>query len=186
MVRILDSGYKAAGNKGEFLTKRCLDFWIQSDEYEDKARPEFLRNPSTSKLLPTEVYSSENAVGDIKARDLIKECLGRHNGIIMVTVTAPDLEPALFDRLVPDKLPKSIVLTDSLYCQVLARLCRSYTAKTPGPSGRAIGREPLSGCISGAIPLLPRSISLMPGAGFQRFRSTRASCSTNDEPSANA
>ena len=101
MVRILDSGYKAAGNKGEFLTKRCLDFWIQSDEYEDKARPEFLRNPSTSKLLPTEVYSSENAVGDIKARDLIKECLGRHNGIIMVTVTAPDLEPALFDRLVP-------------------------------------------------------------------------------------
>ena len=163
MVRILDVGYKVAGNKGEFLMKRCLDVWVQSDEYEENARPEFLKNPNTGALLeydryyfqgvafefngtqhyePTEVFNDKKAIDDLKTRDLIKDALSRRNGIELITITAHDLEPLLFGNVIPEKLPKSAVLTDGIYCQELTRLCRSHRAKTPEPSGSAQQTRP--------------------------------------------
>ena len=152
MVRILVAGYRVAGNKGEFLMKRCLDMWVQSDEYEENARPEFLRNPKTKELMEydrfyfqgvafefngnqhygvTELFSDERAIEDLQTRDLMKESLSRRNGIELVTITALDLEPASFGTLIPDNLPKNAEPADGLCCQAFTRLCRSYRANTP-------------------------------------------------------
>jgi hypothetical protein len=149
MTDFLEAAYEVAGNKGEFLMKRCLDLWIQSDEFVDNARPKFLTNPTTGEPLEydryylqkvafefngtqhyetTEVFNDEKALGEAKARDLMKEALSRRNGVTLITVTSDDLDPAVFGRVVPPNLFIN-AFVEGPYMEALSRICKAYRAR---------------------------------------------------------
>ena len=152
MTRFLEAAFEVAGNKGEFLMKRCLDLWVRSDEFVENARPKFLINPRTGQPLEydryylqkvafefngiqhsetTEEYSDEKELGEVKARDLMKEALSRRYGVILVTVTSNDLDPAVFGRVVPPSLSTNASV-DGPYMEALSRICKAYRAKATG------------------------------------------------------
>ena len=155
MVQVLEAGYDLAGNKGEFLMKRCLDLWVHSDEFMDNARPAFLISPTTGERLEydryylqavafefngaqhyevTEVYGDEKALGEAKARDYIKDSLSGRNGVTLVTVTSEDLDPGAFRKVIPQNLLLNQVFTEGCYFTALTRMCGAYRAKAARPT----------------------------------------------------
>ncbi|MDP2859938.1 MAG: hypothetical protein Q8P50_18500 [Bacillota bacterium] len=163
MALMLREQYAVASNRGEFLMKRLLDFWIDNDNFVDNARPEFLKNPLTEELLeydrfylegvafefngsqhygPTEKFPDDKELKESQARDLIKKALSEDHRVKLVTVTAVQLVPAEFVKLLPAELPRNCVDEDGPYFTALANLCAAYKARAmeqPG-SARAITR----------------------------------------------
>jgi hypothetical protein len=152
LVQSLQAAYDAAANKGEFLTKRCLDLWVPTDQYEDNARPKFLRNLQTGQYMEydrwyfcghafewngtqhfrtTHKFPSEKALASRQDRDSKKKDISVQHDVKLVVVTPLDLEPSTFGDLIPDGLPRAWVQIDSLYCRELTRLCRQYRQNTP-------------------------------------------------------
>ncbi|MDP2871471.1 MAG: hypothetical protein Q8P31_02915 [Bacillota bacterium] len=148
----LEKNYAQAPNKGEFLMKSHLDLRIQSDQFVDNARPEFLTRKTTDQpleydrfythlavafefngsqhFLATQAFGDEQAQKEIIERDLIKESLSRNAGVRLIVVTADDLRPGVFERLLPDDLPQYHVDEDGPYYQALARISTAYADKT--------------------------------------------------------
>jgi hypothetical protein len=150
MVQAFGAEFGLAANKGEFLMKCCLDLWLKSEEFVDNARPAFLENPKTSMPLEydryhyldkvafefngpqhsetTEQFSSEKDLAERIQRDLAKEALSIRNGVTLVVVTAQDLNPATFSRLLPESLEQNHVVQEGPYFEVLSNTCATYRA----------------------------------------------------------
>jgi hypothetical protein len=146
----LEEQFMVAPNKGEFLTKCLLDFYIDSDHFVDNARPAYLRNPVSGQPLeydriylhervavefngwqhygPTEMFPDEKEIQEAKARDLMKKALSSDNGIRLVIVTPAQIVPEEFVKLLPAELPRNHVDEDGPYFKALARLCEAYHA----------------------------------------------------------
>ncbi|MDP2858860.1 MAG: hypothetical protein Q8P50_12910 [Bacillota bacterium] len=167
MVEDLETIYRLVRNRGEFLMKRYLDLRVWSDEYVDNARPEFLVNPATDEPLEydryylsrvafefngaqhhstTQAFPDDKALKEMKARDLIKKALSDKAGVKLIIVTAEDLPPDAFDKLLPDDLPLNPVDKDGPYFKALVRICTAYAAKAATPGGavqaaKAVGKK---------------------------------------------
>ena len=149
MGKALKACYEVAGNRGEFLMKRCLDLLVRSEEFVDNARPRFLTNPTTGEPLEydryylqgvafeyngaqhyetTGNYRDEKTLGEAKSRDLVKEALSTRKGVILVTITSDDLDPATLAKLLPASLLLNTVFPDGEYFQVLSEICGAYRA----------------------------------------------------------
>ena len=147
MARALEKTYGWIQNKGEFLMKSYLDLRVNCDESVDNARPEFLVNPLTGEAMeydryylrgvafefngpqhfgPTEAYPDEKAFKEALARDLLKQALSVKAGVKLVIVTADDLRPGAFEKLLPDVLPQNRVDESGLHFRTLARICMGY------------------------------------------------------------
>jgi hypothetical protein len=147
MAEELERASKWVATKGEFFTKRHLDMWVNSDEYIDNARPEFLVNPRTGERLEydryytwglaidfnetqhfitTQNYPSEAALKELKARDLMKIGLSENAGVRLVVITAEDLLPDAFVKKLPEGLPLNTVDRSGPYFRALVRLSSAY------------------------------------------------------------
>ena len=150
MALMLREQSAVASNRGEFLMKRLLDLLIDSDNFVDNARPGFLESPLSEQPLeydrlylegvafefngwqhygPTEKFPDEKELKEVQARDLIKKALSVDHGVTLVTVTAGQLAPSEFVKLLPAKLPRNCVDEDGPYFTALANLCMGYKAK---------------------------------------------------------
>jgi hypothetical protein len=158
MAQDLEAVYGLVRNKGEFLMKRYLDLRINSDEFVDNARPEFLVNPMTDEPLEydryymsrvafefngpqhhgtTEAYPDEKALKEAKARDLFKKALSDKTGVKLITVTAEDLRPDVLGKLIPDDLPLNPIDEAGPHFKALVRICMAYAAKAARQTGVA-------------------------------------------------
>lgn len=147
MADSLEKTYDWIQNKGEFLMKSYLDLRVSSDEFVDNARPQFLVNPLSGQVMeydryylkgvafefngpqhsgPTEAYPDEEHFKEQAARDLLKQALSIRAGVRLVIVTADDLRPGAFEKLLPDALPQNGVDETGPYFRTLARICMRY------------------------------------------------------------
>ncbi|MDP2857523.1 MAG: hypothetical protein Q8P50_06025 [Bacillota bacterium] len=147
MTDSLEKTYDWIQNKGEFLMKSYLDLRVSSDEFVDNARPQFLVNPLSGQVMeydryylkgvafefngpqhsgPTEAYPDEEHFKEQAARDLLKQALSIRAGVRLVIVTADDLRPGAFEKLLPDALPQNGVDETGPYFRTLARICMRY------------------------------------------------------------
>lgn len=150
MIEELEYEYSLTPYKGEFLMKRLLDFWIDSNKFMDNARPEFLTNPATQERLEydryytigvafefngpqhygkTELYKDEQAVKEIKVRDLVKQALSRKNGVDLITVSRENLYPEIFETLIPKEIKNQFADKTGPYYRALARISTAYADK---------------------------------------------------------
>ncbi|MDP2872151.1 MAG: hypothetical protein Q8P31_06395 [Bacillota bacterium] len=152
MAQLLEVEYGFAPNRGEFLMKRHLDMWVWSDAYVDNARPDFLRPTEDAPPLEydrfyyqakvafefngSQHYSASSTFGEDKGfretrnHDLAKLALSQQQGVSLITVSAEDLAPEAFRRLLPDNLALNYVNEDGPYYKTLARISLAYAAKT--------------------------------------------------------
>ncbi|HLN60795.1 MAG TPA: ArsR family transcriptional regulator [Symbiobacteriaceae bacterium] len=119
--RLQDADYK-----GEALMKEYLSLLIDSDRFEDNARPGFLINPLTGEPMELDRYypegagfehngrqhyettslqPSENRLRMQRARDLMKEALCARNGIKLVVIHQADLTLESMQQKVGALLP---------------------------------------------------------------------------------
>lgn len=117
--------YTAALHRGEALMKEYLSLLVDSQEYDDNARPGFLSNPLTGQRMefdrfylsgvafefqgpqhdgPTEGVSEEEA-SQQRARDLMKRGICSERGITLVEVRLRDLSLEGMKRKVGQLLP---------------------------------------------------------------------------------
>ena len=160
LARALEKDYNMAANKGEFLMKRHLDLRIHSEEFLDNARPKFLTNPMTDEPLEydryylqgvafefnglqhsimTRVHRDENALREVKTRDLLKRALSEKAQVNLITVMAEDLRPGAFERLLPRNLPQKVIDESGPYYRTLAKICIAYDNKTQQEAARIAG-----------------------------------------------
>lgn len=112
--------------RGEEIMREFLSLLIDSDEYEDNARPGFLVNPLTNERMEldryyppvaafefngpqhyrtTERFPSEQALAMQQARDLMKEALCQRRGVRVVVINPPDLTYEKMKEKVGDLMP---------------------------------------------------------------------------------
>ena len=139
-----------AQHKGEFLMKRWLDLTIDSDDYVDNARPDFLSNPASGEALefdryymegvafefngpqhygPTTAYPDERVFKETRMRDLLKAGLSHEQGVVLVTMTAQDLSLEGVLKKVPGRLRRAYVDRESPYVKALERVSADYRRK---------------------------------------------------------
>jgi hypothetical protein len=151
LAKLLERDYGHSQKKGEFLMKRHLDLWIRSDDFVENHRPDALISPLTKQSLEldrhyfklriafefngsqhygvTPLHGDQKAFDEQRARDLIKASLCKEAGIRLIIVTAEDLVPEAFKRLLPDVLPRYHVDEKGPYFAALARLSSYYAKK---------------------------------------------------------
>lgn len=149
MAESLMELYRLVPYKGEFLMKCNLDLWIASDDFVDNARPDYLVNPKTGKPLEfdrlyragvafeyngaqhattTSEYPNREDLNELRTRDLVKWALTNRAGIQLVVFTTEDLRHEVFEKFLPECLPRKHVDRNGPYCRTLARMCESYIA----------------------------------------------------------
>ena len=141
--------YSLAPNRGEFLMKRLLDLWLQSNRFVDNARPSFLENPATNYPLEYDRYyfegvafefngpqhsvpgqnGADQAFREAQTRDLVKAALSQQAQIELVVLTAEDLRPERFERRLPKQMRRRQPDIDGPYYHALTRICVAYADK---------------------------------------------------------
>lgn len=140
-VRLQEAEYK-----GELIMKEYLSLLVDSDDYEDNARPGFLVNPLTGELMeldryysglvgfeyngeqherPTKRFPDPAKVAMQQARDLMKEALCARRGIKVVVITAADLSLKRMLAKVGNLLPLRDPNPNAALFQYLDRVSRS-------------------------------------------------------------
>jgi len=153
MAHDLEDEYEWVVNKGEFLARMRVDWWLRRGEYAINARPKFLKNPETDKPLEYDTYDSkvrfateydgsqhyretqkydEEQVKEQMSHDLMKESLSVRNNVTLVSFTWRDLRPGVLERRLDAEVPqlkRGYVDRDGPYMKVLNRICDNYASK---------------------------------------------------------
>lgn len=135
---------------GEHLSFCWLDELIDSDDYVDHARPQFLKNPVTNQPMeydriyptykkafehqglqhfgPTEKFPDLNKAREQELRDWAKLGISSANGIELVTITWEDLSLQGMLAKVPNGLPRRLVDPKDPYIRCLEQESAKYRA----------------------------------------------------------
>lgn len=132
---------------GENLMRECLTVLINSDEYDDNARPGFLVNPFTSEKLefdryyppkvafeyngpqhdgPTKLFPSETEAIKQQARDAIKAYIAKRRGITLIVLRREDLSLSTIREKVQGLLPLNDVDPKDPVVAHLEQLTRAH------------------------------------------------------------
>lgn len=135
-----------AAFRGEALMREYLNLLVDSDQYEDDAKPGFLVNPLTDERLqfdryyppavafefngpqhygPTDLYSSEAAIKQ-RTRDLIKMGLCAERGITLVIVHPQDLNLVKMKEKIGNLLPLRDLTNEGPRIAFLQSVSRAY------------------------------------------------------------
>lgn len=146
---------------GEALMKEWLNLLVDSSEYDDNARPGFLRNPLTGENLeydrwyaagvafefngpqhyhPTDIYPDPRQVDETKARDLIKKGISHDQGVVLITVEPQDLTLKGMQAKIGKYLPLRKVRPDDPVLRFLVYACERYVSKAAGKGQRKKSR----------------------------------------------
>ncbi|HEY3368614.1 MAG TPA: ArsR family transcriptional regulator [Symbiobacteriaceae bacterium] len=133
--------------RGEAIMREYLSLLIDSDEFEDNARPGFLVNPLTDERMeldryypavvafefngaqhfrPTERFPSEKGLAMQQARDLMKEALCARRGVRLVVIKGEDLSLGTMQQKVGALLPLRDLRTHGELVEALEKLSKSY------------------------------------------------------------
>ena len=147
LAESLTNSYFLTGNKGEYLMKRYLDLAVLSESFVDNARPDFVINPLSGKPLEydrfyrqgvafefngpqhsqvVDRFNDDESLRETIARDLIKEAKSIRARVILVVITATELDPVKIDQLIPATLATRSVDREGPYYLALAGLCARY------------------------------------------------------------
>lgn len=147
-----------APHKGEALMREWLNLLVNSEEYEDNARPHFLINPATGERMEydrwyragvafefngpqhygvTELYADPVAARHQEARDLMKQALSARHGVQLVLVHPEDLTLERMRRKIPSALPLRSLEGEQEIISLLRRLSEAYLRKLPVQGKRA-------------------------------------------------
>lgn len=153
MAHELEDEYELVPYKGEFLTRKRMDWHLVRDEYFCNARPKFLTNPKTRKPLEYDTYDRKRRVAteyhgsqhyretaeykqeDVETQqvnDLMKESLSARNGITLLIFNYRDLRPGALEERLDEAVPhlkRGYVDMNGPYIKVLNRICENYVAK---------------------------------------------------------
>ncbi|NPV52571.1 MAG: hypothetical protein HPY71_03500 [Firmicutes bacterium] len=135
--------------------KSWLDLLVDDKDYEDNARPDFLKNPLTEQNLeydryyrrgvafefngpqhygPTERYPNKRGARERRARDLVKKALSIENGVQLVIVHSQDLTPANMVAKIGNLLPLREFDPNDPYGTALHKASRAYIRRVAGRS----------------------------------------------------
>lgn len=142
--------------RGEAIMKEYLSLLIESDEFEDNARPGFLVNPLTEERMeldryyptilafefngphhyrPTRQFPSQTGLAMQQARDLMKEALCTRRGIRLVVVEPSDLSIEVMQQKVGGLLPLRDLRGYEELILYLDRVSRLYRGERYGGRG---------------------------------------------------
>lgn len=133
--------------RGEAIMREYLSLLIDSDEFEDNARPGFLVNPLTGERMEldryypavaafefqgaqhfrtTERFPNEQTLAMQQTRDLVKEALCARRGIRLIAITGSDLYLEAIQRKVSALLPQRDLSGHEELIALLERVRRQY------------------------------------------------------------
>lgn len=147
----MDRRISQASSLGEACMKEYLNLFVDSQDFQDNARPRFLANPRTGEPLeldrwytklgiafefngpqhyaPTEVYADLGKVREQRARDLMKEALCREAGIRLLVVVPDDLTYDGMLHKLQGQLPLRNVSRDDPLMRYVISLSERYLRK---------------------------------------------------------
>jgi hypothetical protein len=136
-----------ADHRGEAIMREFLSLLIDSDEFEDNARPGFLVNPLTNERMEldryypsvvafefngpqhyhtTQRFPSEQALAMQQARDLLKEALCARRGVRVVVIKPEDLKLDTMRQRVGALLPLRDLHYHQMLIEFLEKVSKSY------------------------------------------------------------
>lgn len=141
------SRLKEAGHRGEAIMREYLSLLIDSDEFEDNARPGFLVNPLSDERMELDRYypgvaafefngsqhyrttarfPSPMALAMQQARDLMKETLCARRGVRLVVIIEEDLTLKTMQQRVGTLLPLRDLSCHGELIEHLEKVSKSY------------------------------------------------------------
>lgn len=139
-----------AEHKGEALMREWLNLLVASEDYDDNARPGFLRNPLTGEPMeydrwypvgvafefngpqhygPTETFPDPEKVRLTISRDYMKKGISHDKGVRLVVVHPEDLSLAGMRKKVEGLLPLRQISPHDPVLRLLSEASLAYTGK---------------------------------------------------------
>lgn len=136
-----------ADYRGEAIMREYLSLLIDSDEFEDNARPGFLENPLTNERMEldryyppvvafefngsqhyrvTQRFPNDQALAMQQARDLIKEALCARRGVRVVVINREDLKFEIMQQKVGTLLPLRDLCCHEELIEFLEKVSKPY------------------------------------------------------------
>lgn len=136
--------------RGEAIMREYLSLLIDSDEFEDNARPGFLVNPQTDERMELDRYyppvvafefngsqhyrmtrrfPNEQALGMQQARDLMKEALCARRGVRLVVINREDLKLEIMQQKVGTLLPLRDLSDHQGLIEFLEKVSKPYRSR---------------------------------------------------------
>jgi len=137
-------------HKGEALMREWLNLIVDSDDFDDNARPGFLRNPMTGENMeydrwytagvafefngpqhygPTDVYPDPAQARLTMGRDYIKRGISQEKGVHLVTIRPDDLTFTRMRKLVEGLLPLRELRPDDPVLRYLTEVSLRYMGR---------------------------------------------------------